>query len=168
MKNISLLTKQMRASVICGALSLMLVSCEYSLALWILPGSSLQNLTFGISERRDGQEKVQVTELNVYPCSTIQNRGSEGYYPPREQTTWSVVSKTADPKPATNRIIYGQSPPGLLVVQNPQPLNLSNCYVVLAYAIDTRGNTRSSTIGFRIDTSGNVLEMSESEYRKLF
>lgn len=168
MKNVSLFKNEIIASVTLAGLSLVLVSCQYSLALWILPGSSVQSLTIGISEHRDSQEKVQVRELNVYPCSTIQNRGSEGYYPSREQAIWSAVSQTADPKPATNRIVYGQSPPGLLVVQNPQPLNLSSCYVVLVYATDTHGSTRSATTGFRIDSTGNVIEMSENEYRKIF
>jgi len=168
MKNVLPFTNRIMASVTLAVLSLAFVSCQYSLALWILPGSSLQSLTLGISERRDSQEKVQVRELNVYPCSTIQNRGSEGYYPSREQATWSAVSQTADPKPATNRIIYGQSPPGLLVVQPPKPLDLSSCYVVLVYATDTHGNTRSATTGFHIDIAGNVIEMSENEYRKIF
>ena len=167
-KNLLPFTNRIMASVILTALSLGLVSCQYSLALWILPGSSVQSLTLGISEHRDSQEKVQIQELSVYPCSTIQSRGSEGPYPSRKLATWSVVSQTADPKPATNRIIYGQSPPGLLVVQNPQLLNLSGCYVVLVYAKDTHGDTRSATTGFHIDTSGNVIEMSESEYRKIF
>lgn len=104
----------------------------------------------------------------MYSCSTIQSRGSEGYYPRRNQATWAAVSQTADAKPATNRIVYGQSPPGLQVVQNPQPLNVPGCYVVLVYATDTQGVTHSATTGFRIDMSGSVIEMSESEYRTIF
>lgn len=149
-------------------LSLALTSCQYSLACWVLTGSSVGSLTLGISERRDSLEKVQIEELYVYSCSTIQDRGSEGYYPRRNQATWATVSQTVDAKPATNTIVYGQTPPGLQVVQNPQPLNIPGCYVVLVYATDTHGVTRSATTGFRIDMSGNVIEMSGTEYRRIF
>ena len=168
MKDFLPFTNRIMAGVILISLSLVLMSCQYSLALRVLPGSSVQSLTLGISERRDSQEKVQIQELYIYPCSTIQNRGSKGYYPPRNQATWAAVSYTTDPKPVTNKIVYGQSPSGLQVVQTPQPLNLLSCYVVLVYATDTHGNTRSATTGFHIDTAGNVMEMSENEYRKIF
>ena len=156
------------AGVSLSFLSLALTSCQYSLACWVVTGSSVRSLTLGISDRRDSQEKVQIEELYVYPCSTIQNRGSEGYYPRSNQATWAAVSQTEDAKPTTNTIVNGLTPPGLQVVQNPQPLNMPGCYVALVYATDTHGATRSATTGFRIDRTGNVIEMSESEYRKIF
>ena len=168
MKSLWPVASRIKVSVALTALLLALVSCQYSLALWVLPGSSAQNLILGISERQDGQEKVQIQELYLYPCSTIQNRGSEGYYPSRKQATWAVVEQTSDPKPPTNRIVYGQIPRGLHLVQGPQPLDSPGCYVLLVYATDTHGDIRSATTGFRIDATGNVTEMSRSEYRKVF
>src|SRR5205809_5015030 len=49
--------------------TLLLTSCQQSLAMWVIPGSTADNLVFGWSRSRDSDEKVQPEEIRIFPCN---------------------------------------------------------------------------------------------------
>src|SRR5258705_2795936 len=58
-----------------------LASCQPAYLMWLVPGSTADNLIFGWSTTRDGVEKVQPEEIRVFPCATIGRENGGGYYP---------------------------------------------------------------------------------------
>ena len=154
-------------AVVVGILSLLLSSCQYSLALWVIPGSTANNLEFGFSESRGGEEKVQPSSIRIFPCASIKRQSEGGYYPGEDGAVWSAATLSTTLPAPTNRIKYGQAP-GLENRRGPQPLAAPGCYVVIAYARDSHDITSVATVGFTLDEGGKVQEMSEGEYNKVF
>jgi hypothetical protein len=72
--------------ILAGAL--MLGSCQRSLVMWIVPGSSADNLVFGYSTTRDGDEKIQPEEIRVFPCATIARQSGGNYYSDSSLAVW--------------------------------------------------------------------------------
>jgi hypothetical protein len=154
-------------AVVLGVVSLLLSSCQYSLALWVIPGSTANNLVFGFSGSRGSEEKVQPSSIRIFPCASIKRQQEGGYYPGEYAAVWSASTlSTALPAP-TNRITYGQVP-GLENRRGPQSFGAPGCYVVIAYARDSHDITSVATVGFTIDGAGQVQEMSKGEYNKVF
>jgi hypothetical protein len=154
-------------AVVVGVISLLFSSCQYSLALWVIPGSTANNLVFGFSESRSSDEKVQPSSIRIFPCASIKRQPEGGYYPGEDAAVWSASTLSAALPAPTNRITYGQAP-GLENRRGPQPLAAPACYVVIAYARDSRDITSVATVGFTIEGDGKVQEMSEGEYNKIF
>jgi len=146
----------------------LLQGCSFSLALWVVSGSSAQHLVFGISDRRDGAELVTPSSIRVYHCADIYNRGERGYYPPDRHLVWSAWSQTDSGITRTTRITYGQPPAGLKNGVAPHALEIPACYVVLAYAVDIRGDSRSATVGFDVLPDGRVEEMTTRANARIF
>ncbi len=142
--------------------------CSFQLALWVVGGSSAQHLVFGISDRRDGTELVTPTSIRVYHCADIYSRGERGYYPPDRDLVWSARSQTDSGITRTTRITYGQAPAGLKPVVAPQALEIPGCYVVLVYAVDIRGDSRSATVAFDVLPDGRVEEMTRRANAQIF
>ena len=146
---------------------LLLTSCQYSLAMWVVEDSTANNLLFGFSDTRNSEEKVQPVEIRVFPCASIKRQPQGSYYPSEEYAVWSAYAPYDAFPPPTNRITYGQAQ-GLQNRRNAQPLAILGCYVVTAYARDKYDITSMATVGFNINADGKVIEMSESEYEKVF
>jgi len=159
------------SGVRCGFLVACLLSlsgCQFPLTLWVISGSQARHLVFGISDRREGVEPVRPSSVRVYRCADIYDRGDRGYYPPDPQLVWSALSQTDSGVTGTTRITYGHAPAGLRNGLAPQPLEIPGCYVVLAYALDIRGDLRSATVGFRVLPNGRVEEMSRHAHAQIF
>ena len=154
-------------AVVVGVSSVLLSSCQFSLALWVIPGSTAGNLVFGFSESRGGEEEVQPSSIRIFPCPSIKRQPEGGYYPSDDAAVWSASTLSTSPPAPANRITYGRAP-GLENQRGPQPLAAPGCYVVISYARDSRGASRVATSGFTIDEAGQVREMSEGEYNNVF
>ena len=130
--------------------------------MWLVRGSTADNLVFGWSTTRGGVEKVQPEEIRVFPCATIGRQNGGGYYPDSHLAVWSASSYNALPEP-TNWLRYGQG----FVQSSAKPLSSPGCYVVIAYA--RHGDiTAGATMGFKIEANGVATEMPRDEYERLF
>lgn len=150
-----------------GALCLLLLSCQLSGYIWIVPGSEVNNLVFGISGERSKDIKGKVHSITVYRCADIYNRGSDGYYPPIAKAVWVANTPYQKESPYTNRIVYGQSQENLETIQGAQPLDVPGCYTVMSY-VDYGGDIRGATVGFKVNEDGSVAQMSDDESSRLF
>jgi hypothetical protein len=144
--------------------TLLLTSCQQSLAIWVVPGSTADNLVFGWSRSRDSDEKVQPEEIRVFPCDTIRRQSDGSYYPDSHRAVWSASSRyDALPAP-TNRVTYGQG----FSQSSATPLAAPGCYVVIAYARESHDATEIATMGFKIASDRAVTDMPRDEYENLF
>jgi hypothetical protein len=151
-----------------AAALLLAASCQFPLALWIIPGARAHDLLFGISEHRNGTEAVRLSSIRVFRCSDIYERGEFGSYPCPGEEVWKAAADDIDRTPSITRIVYGETPAALQASAAPSALEIPGCYVVLAYALDSRGDLRSATIGFRVLADGSVEEMSRRAYERVF
>src|SRR5438552_3671869 len=88
--------------------ALLFTSCQQSLAMWVVPGSTADNLVFGWSRSRDSDEKIQPEEIRVFRCDTIHRQSDGSDYPESERAVWAASSRyDALPAPS-NRVTYGQ------------------------------------------------------------
>ncbi len=146
------------------AITLLFTSCQQTMVMWVVPGSTADDLVFGWSTARDGDDKIQPISITVFPCDTIHPQPDGGYYPYPGRAIWDGSSPYDELPAPTNRLTYGhgfpQSPVG--------PLEVPGCYVVIAYARDSQGYTEVATLGFKIAIDGTATDMPRDEYRKLF
>jgi hypothetical protein len=144
--------------------TLLLTSCQQSLAMWVVHGSTADNLVFGWSRSRDSDEKIQPEEIRVFPCDTIHRQSDGNYYPDSHRAVWAASSRyDALPAP-TNRVTYGQG----FSQSSAKPLAVPGCYVVIAYARESHDTTEIATMGFKIASDGAVTDMPRDEYENLF
>jgi hypothetical protein len=131
--------------------------------MWVIPGSSTENLIFGFSTARDGDEKIQPAEIRVYPCESIGRQTNGSYYPGPRLAVWDASSPLDSLPPATNRLTYGQG----FTQSSSKPLTVPGCYVVHASA--KYGDTfRIATMGFKLAANGVASDMPRKEYENLF
>jgi len=154
---------RLKLMVVIGSL-LLFTSCQQSLTMWVVAGSSANNLVFGWSTSRDSDEKIQPEEIRVFACDTIGRQNGGGYYPDTHSAVWAA-SSPSDALPApTNRVTYGKG----LSQSSVKPLNVPGCYVVIGYAREGNGYTEVATMGFKIAADGTATDMPRSEYENLF
>ncbi len=133
----------------------LLGSCQFSLQLWVAPGSTAGNLMFGFAESRRLEEQVRPQSIQVFPCASIKKRSGE--LTSETEALWQAVVPPSVSAPPTNRIVYGREEHGLRTTRGPAPLG-AGCYAVLAYARDERGRLRSAGLRFEVTKDGEVLE----------
>ena len=150
--------------IVVGLSVLLLSSCQGMLAMWVVPGSTADNLVFGWSTARDGDETIQPEEIRVFPCETIRRQSNGSYYPQSERAVWAASSRYDALPPPTNRVTYGQG----FSQSSSKPLAVPGCYVVIAYAREGHGTTEVATMGFKIASDGTVDNMPRAEYETLF
>jgi hypothetical protein len=143
--------------------TLLLTSCQQSLAMWVVPGSTADNLVLGWSRSRDSDEKIQPEEIRVFPCDTIHRQSDGSYYPDSHLAVWAASSYDRLPTP-TNRVVYGQG----FAQSSAKPLTAPGCYVVIAYARESHDATEVATMGFKIAADRTVTDMPRDEYENLF
>ncbi len=147
---------------------LLLTACQSEFSLWVIPGSTASSLNFGISETRNGEQKLKVNSISVFSCDTVRKGPSGSYYPSAQYAVWAAETLGNNSPAATNRIYYGKDDGWLQTSRGPEPLKAPGCYVVLAYAKDDKGYMESAGIGFKVEPDGKVVEMSQSEYKEMF
>jgi hypothetical protein len=145
--------------------ALLLTSCQQSLAIWVVQGSSADNLVLGLSTSRDGNEKVQPEDIRVFPCESIHKQSDGGPYPGVDRAVWAAAAPYDSLPPPTNRITYGQ---GFGTQRPAQPLVKQGCYIVRAYARVPSDVTRGGTMGFKIGSDGTATEMTRTELDSVF
>jgi hypothetical protein len=102
------------------ALALSLLGCQMRTAIWVVPGSTLEHLEFGVSNKRDSSVGVDFGGLRVWACDSL-SYGPTG-------AAW-VLATVSDVPPHPTRIVYGEVPIGFRSVQGPHPLQ-PGCYRV--------------------------------------
>jgi hypothetical protein len=145
--------------------ALFLTSCQQSLAIWLVPGSTADNLVLGISTSRDGDDQVRPEDIRVFPCDSIHRYSDGGSYPGIERAVWAAAASYDALPPPTNRITYGQ---GFGTQRPAQPLVKQGCYIVRAYARVPADVTRGGTMGFKIGSDGAATEMTRTELDSIF
>jgi hypothetical protein len=157
-------TRSLAGFIILIGSVLLFTSCQQALAIWLAPGSTASNLVLGISTSREGDTKVEPSEIKVFPCETIQSNG--GHWPNADRAVWATVATSYETLPApTNRVTYGQN---LGALKPLRPLTSPGCYVVSAYARVDHDITEHGTMGLRIAADGTVTEMTRSELDDVF
>jgi len=150
--------------IVVGLSVLLLSSCQGMLAMWVVPGSTADNLVFGWSTARDGDEKIQPEDIRVFPCETIRRQSDGSYYPDARYAVWAASSRYDSLPAPTNRVTYGQG----FSQSSAKPLTVPGCYVVIAYAREGHGTTEVATMGFNVASDGTVTDMPRAEYENLF
>jgi hypothetical protein len=144
--------------------ALFLTSCQQSLTMWVVPGSTADNLVFGWSRSLGSDEKVQPEEIRVFPCDTIHRRSDGSSYPDSHRAVWAASSSDDALSAPTNRVTYGQG----FSQSSSKPLAVPGCYVVIAYARESHGATEVATMGFKVAADKSVTDMPRDEYENLF
>jgi hypothetical protein len=144
--------------------ALLFTSCQQSLAMWVVPGSTADNLVFGWSRSRDSDEKIQPEQIRVFACDTIHRHSDGSYYPESERAVWAASSRYDGLPAPTNRVAYGQG----FSQSSSKPLAVPGCYVVIAYAREGHDVTEVATMGFKIAADRTVTDMPRDEYENLF
>lgn len=110
-------------------------------AVWVLEGSTVTHLEFGVSRDSGGREPIHVQGLAVTNCVT------------GDSTAWrTMYDHPVEPIP--NRFVYGFSPAGYTADVQPSALS-QGCYRVRV--LGGRGMTT-----FDVDSSGAVTQRSMS------
>ena len=155
---------QAKLIVVIGS-ALLLTSCQQPLAMWLVPGSSADNLVLGLSTSRNGDEKVQPEDIRIFPCDSIHRQSDGSYYPSVDRAVWATAASYDALPPPTNRITYGQ---GFGTQRPAKPLTAPGCYVVIAYARVAHDITEQGTMGFKIASNGTASEMTRGELDDVF
>ena len=150
--------------ILVGLGALFLTSCQQGLEMWVVPGSTANNLVFGFSTQRDSEEKIQPEEIRVFPCESLKRQSSGSYYPDSHRAVWAASSSYDSLSAPTNRLAYGQG----FAQSSAKPLTAPGCYVVIAYARYRSDETRLATMGFKIAADGTATDMPRDEYENLF
>ena len=132
--------------------------------MWVVPGSTADNLVLGWSTTRDGDEKIQPEEIRVFPCETIGRQNGGGFYPDTHLAVWAASSPSEALPAPTNRVTYGRG----FSRSSSKPLTAPGCYVIIAYAREGHGAMEVATMGFKIASDGTATDMPSSEYKDLF
>ncbi len=125
-------------------LSVASTSCPRRTAVWIIPGSTLERLEFGVSNKRGGTRAIEFVVLTVYRCEKANDLSPTAL-------VWGVGPASVDLTRIVwpTRIVYGVVPPGFQSEQGPESLR-PGCYRA---AIGGTGATQ-----FEITVDGQVRE----------
>lgn len=132
-----------------------LVSCQTRPGFWVVPGSTVDNLVFGVSERKGIDSPIVVDAIYVYRG---RSGGSEGPMYESVDLIWAAVKNDNGPVYPLSRIRYGDIPKGLNIKSEAQPLNGSTYYQARVYFKDTKGKLRAPSVTIWISEQGLVEE----------
>jgi hypothetical protein len=153
-------------AVLC-ATAVALTACTRTFDMWVMSGSTADNLVFGI-ELGDGRKPMLLASVRVVTCDSIRRRAGVASGSRREDVVWSSTSAAlAWLQPAT-RITYGKDEHGLHTEAGSSPLIAGGCYHVDVYARDQAGGMRHGSVGFNVDEHRTIREMSGREHRRFF
>lgn len=133
----------------------LLVSCQARPALWIVQGSTIDNLVFGVSEKKGIDASIVVEKIYVYRGSS---GGSENPPYRSENLIWAAVKNDQELRSPISRIRYGDSPKGLNVITDPQPLEVYAYYQARVYFRDDKNNMHAPSVVFWISEQGRIEE----------
>lgn len=143
---------------------LFFTACGSEFSLWVMPNSTISNLVFGVSSYSPINQKMRVSSIGVYSCDVVR----EGHYPNPVYAVWYARTRNIENQGETDRVYYGKDPDGLETIRGAEPLKAPGCYVVLAYARNSKGYMEDASTAFNINAEGQVIQMSNSEQKDLF
>jgi hypothetical protein len=115
-----------------------LTACPQRTAVWVENGSTANHLVLRIADKRGGSGEVAIGVIRVYECSgPATGAGAMWVVGPRNGTA------------NVQQIVYGETPPGFVSDQAPQPLK-PGCY-----RVDVSGTGKTE---FQVDANGAVSE----------
>ncbi|MET0649143.1 MAG: hypothetical protein ABW208_21235 [Pyrinomonadaceae bacterium] len=129
-------------------------SCQYSLDLWVIPGSTAENLVFGFAGSRKGEEKVRPQSIRVFTCEAVKKAAGQ---PGEAEALWQAEVPQGGSAEPVNRITYGRGEHGLETRRGPSPL-AAGCYAAFAYGRDERDDLRAAGLRFEVKKDGKVIE----------
>lgn len=133
---------------------ILLGSCQRSLSMWVVPGSTSDDMVFGLAESREREEKVRPQSIMVFTCEEMKK--GKGEMPSAAHSLWHASAPTAASATPASRITYGRDEHGLTTLRGPSPL-VAGCYAVVAYAQDQRNTLRVAGMRFEIERDGAVV-----------
>ena len=117
------------------------LSCQPRTAIWIIPGSTVTALEFGISDARESSKGIRFGYLRINPCEG-RDYGPTG-------ATW-FLSEISVRSSYVNRVRYGVAPLGYQTEQGPDTLR-PGCY---------RATISGSHVDFLVQVDGTIVETS--------
>jgi hypothetical protein len=148
-----------RSMLLAGiSIAILVVACRPRFALWIVEGSTTEQLVFGFGHTRSWDKPVELDEFDVTECRTGGN------------TVWRVASHPALLVPLHSRpmwdwdtiiqrehsrIVYGQPPTGFASAGPARVLERGTCYLARAESYGT------GLVAFRVDSAGRVIELPD-------
>ena len=132
----------------------LLGSCQFSLRMWVVPGSTASNLVFGLAASREREEKVRPQSVRVFTCEALKRAGGR---PGGAKALWQAEAPPGASAAPANRITYGRDEHGLQTGRGPALL-AAGCYSALAYGRDERGELRAAGLRFEVSEDGAVAE----------
>src|SRR5919204_1032292 len=121
--------------------SVLLMACPQRTAVWIVRGSTISHLEFGISDRRNGTEAVFFGGFRISSCGSESQSG---------ESVWLIEADSLNEIPPT-RLVYGIVPLGFHNLKGPEPLK-SGCYSV--------GMSGTGNLRFVIRPDGSVHQLA--------
>lgn len=117
-------------------------------AVWLEPGSTAENIVFGIGAERGGT--APISNLNYVAVRTCDSAAVA------QQTRWQVRGEVQDGERPPARISYGVVPRGFSEEHPAEPLG-PGCYEVLV-----SGHGISASVRFAIQPNGRIIEEPEN------
>ena len=128
------------------------VSCQTRPVLWVVPVSTVDNLTLGVSEREGSNTPVAVEAIYVYGSQIL------GSNDPPVHPIWVAVRNEKEVVTKTSRIRYGETIPGLRVLVEAEPLKDYIDFKAHVYLRDSRNEMRTAVLWCLNSESGRVTE----------
>lgn len=127
-----------RLRALASSLLLILTACPQRTAVWVDQGSTASHLVLRIADRRGGSGKVAIGVVRVYQCGGPSTGAGAAWVVGPQNGTANV-----------QQIVYGETPPGFVSDQGPQPLK-AGCYHVNV--------SGTGTTEFQVEANGTVTE----------
>ena len=153
-------------AILCATV-LPLAACSRTCEMWVVPGATVEDLTFGIGAPSNRTQPLLLISVHVYRCRLIHRQATGAGDPRSDEVVWISELPAQGHRPTVSRITYGQDEPGLRTEAGPAPLARGGCYVVHAYAVTELGEPTRGTLGFSVESSGKVRELSNRELNRV-
>jgi hypothetical protein len=122
------------------------LGCPQGYAVWLIEGSRSEHAMFGLATQRGGRTVKPLQHVTVSTCEQL----TQDLLPTPGKVVWETRASDSDP-PGHDRLIYGQTPVGHMVLVAPERL-ATGCYDVWAGAL--HGGMGGVTI--LVDSTGQV------------
>lgn len=138
-------------SLIVASTCLLVAGCPQETSIWIVPGSSADQLVFVLGEERGRSQPISTSLVRVDRCEAVADQGN---YPSATEAAW-FVEKEIGPHVKLSQVTYGEVPQGYRETQPAEPLERPGCYLATI--------SGTGAVGFEVDAQGKITEMSEAQ-----
>jgi hypothetical protein len=142
----------LRIKIACMLLaSVLLSACPAPYDTWLVPGSTIERLSFRHATKRHGTEWNQLWQVALTSCGGL----TQDLRRISDTTYW--LAKADMPVVAGGEIVYGQSVVGLRDSAGPTPLS-TGCYKLSVLA-----SPGAAHVSFRVLANGVARELTKAE-----